>query len=256
MRNPRMTLVAFLIGSLALAVENANADIPRMDDGKPDFSGTYDITSLTPFARDPKLGDKKAFTAEEVAEIKNRSHSRVEQAAARIDPEREGLEAMTGAARDRGVDSSGSYTPGSYDFHWFDCGGIYCDLYQIDGEYRTSIIVDPPNGRLPALSEIGKARRATLRPYYHGKYPGEAWWLEEGSDVYDNPEAQSVGDRCLYMSLTVPARPSAYNNMKTIVQSDDHVLILIEWMHWPRMVRLNSEHVAQDMVSVAESRLS
>ena len=51
------------------------------------------------------------------------------------------------------------------------------------------------------------------------------------------------------MSLTVPARASAYNNMKTIVQSDDHVLIMVEWMHWPRRIRIDSEHVPSDMVS-------
>jgi hypothetical protein len=51
------------------------------------------------------------------------------------------------------------------------------------------------------------------------------------------------------MSLTVPARPSAYNNMKTIVQNDNEVLIMVEWMHWPRVIRLNSEHLPPDMVS-------
>ena len=171
-----------------LLIEFAHADIPRMADGKPDFSGTYDITSLTPFQRDPQLGEKMAFTADEVEAIKSRSHGRVDEAAAPIDPDREGLEAMTGTARDRGVDSSGSYTPGSYDFHWFDCGGIYCDLYQIGGEYRSSVLIDPPNGRMPAMSEAGKVRRATLRPYYKAKYPGEAWWLADGSDPYDNPK--------------------------------------------------------------------
>ena len=120
-----------------------------MDDGRPDFSGTYDVTSLTPFTRDPDLGEKGEFTQEEVDELR------------------------------------------------------------AGGAYRTSVIVEPPDGQLPALSEAGVARRATLRPYYKGKYPGEAWWLADGGDSYDNPEGMSVGDRCLYMSLTVPVRPSA-----------------------------------------------
>lgn len=226
------------------------ADIPRMDDGKPDFSGTYDITSLTPFTRDPKLGETMAFTQAEVDERKRTAHARVDEAAAAIDPDRDPLQALEGNARTRGVDNSGTYTPGSHDYFWFDCGGQYCDLYQVDGKYRTSIIIDPPNGQLPAISEAGKARRATLRPYYKPKYPGEAWWLAEGSDAYDNPENLSLGDRCIYMGLTVPARPSAYNNMKTIVQSDDHVLIMVEWMHWPRNIRLNSEHLPADMRSL------
>ena len=238
-----------MASSLGLAIAG-HADVPRMDDGKPDFSGTYDITSLTPYQRNPDFGDKMAFTQDEVDDLKRTAHARVDEAAAPIDPERDQLQALEGTARDRGVDNSGSYTPGSHDYFWFDCGGQYCDLYQVNGKYRTSIIVDPPNGRLPPISEAGKARRAALRPYYKPKYPGEAWWLEDGSDPYDNPESMSLGDRCIYMGLTVPARPSAYNNMKTITQSDDHVLIMVEWMHWPRVVRLNSEHLPDDMRSL------
>ena len=235
----------------ALFALAAFAEIPRMDDGRPDFSGTYDVTSLTPYTRNPELGDKLEFTDQEVAELKAAAHERVDAAAAPINPGRGRLQALTGDARERGVDRSGSYTPGSHDYFWFDCGGQYCDFYRIGGAYRTSVIVDPPDGQLPALSEAGEARRAALRPYYKGKYPGEAWWLREGGDPYDNPEGMSVGDRCLYMSLTVPVRPSAYNNMKTIVQSDDRILILTEWMHWPRIVRLDAEHVPADMVSFA-----
>jgi hypothetical protein len=239
-----------LVGAvIAYAALPLAAEIPRTDDGKPDFSGTYDITSLTRMERDSDLGERMTYTAEEIEEFKRLAHSRVDEAVAPLDPDRESLKPLEGEARDRGVDSSGSYTPGSYDWYWFDCGGHYCDYYQIDGEYRTSIIIDPPNGRRPPVSEAGQARRATLRPYYQPKYPGEAWWLAEGADPYDNPEGLSIGDRCLYMSLTVPASPSAYNNMKTIVQSDDHVLIMVEWMHWARSIRLNSEHLPEDMIS-------
>ena len=225
------------------------AQIPRMDDGKPDFSGTYDMTTLTPFSRDPAFGERQAFTAEEIDERRRRAHSRVDQAAAPLDPDRAVLEAPAGEARDRGVDSSGDFTPGSYDFHWFDCGGIYCDFFQVGGEYRTSILIDPPDGRMPPQSEAGKARQATLRSYYKPKYPGEAWWMADGSDPYDNPEGQSIGDRCIYMSITVPMRPVVYNNIKTIVQTDDHMLIMVEWMHWPRVIRLGAEHLPEGMNS-------
>ncbi len=244
-----VTLGLLVLASPVLGA-SAQADIPRMDDGKPDFSGTYDITSLTPYTRNPEFGEKMVFTQDEVDELKRTAHARVDEAAAPVDPNHSKLLALEGQARESGVDRSGDYQPGSHDYFWFDCGGQYCDLYQVDGKYRTSIIIDPPNGRLPSVSDAGKARRAALRPYYKPKYPGEAWWLAEGSDPYDNPEGMSLGDRCIYMSLAVPARPSAYNNMKTIVQSDDHVLIMVEWMHWPRIVRLNSEHLPDDMRSL------
>ena len=148
-------LAGVALGALALG---AGAEVPRTDGGKPDFSGTYDITTLTPWQRNPDLGERMHFTQEEVDEIKQASYGRVEQAAAPLDPDRAALEAPTGEARERGVDRSGDFTPGSYDFHWFDCGGKQCDLYRIDGEYRSSAIVDPPNGRLPEISEAGKER--------------------------------------------------------------------------------------------------
>ena len=50
--------------------------------------------------------------------------------------------------------------------------------------------------------------------------------------------------------VTVPMRPVVYNNFKTIVQTDDHVMILVEWMHWARMVRMNGEHLPDDMRSM------
>ena len=115
-----------------------SAEIPRTNDGKPDFSGTYDITSLTRMDRDPDLGERMTYTALEVEELKRLAHSRVDEALAPSDPDRERLKALEGEARDRGVDSSGTYTPGSYDWYWFDCGGQYCDYYQVDGEYRSS----------------------------------------------------------------------------------------------------------------------
>ena len=242
---------ATLLGVAAAIVSlSLSAEIPRTDDGKPDFSGTYDISR--PDAHGPRPGPGRAadlHTVEEIEELKRLAHSRVDEAAAPSDPDREGLKALEGQARERGVDSSGTYTPGSHDWFWFDCGGQYCDYFQVDGEYRTSIIIDPPNGRRPAISDAGRERRAGLRPYYKSKYPGEAWWLAEGGDPYDNPENMSIGDRCIYMSLTVPASPSAYNNMKTIVQTDNEVLIMVEWMHWPRVIRLDSEHLPDDMVS-------
>ena len=66
--------------------------------------------------------------------------------------------------------------------------------------------------------------------------------METGEAPYDGPETQTLGTRCLFAGgPTVPMRPSAYNNIKTITQTDTHVSILVEWMHWNRIVRLSSE---------------
>ena len=60
-------LAGAALGALALG---AGAEVPRTDGGKPDFSGTYDITTLTPWQRNPELGERMHFTPEEVDEIK------------------------------------------------------------------------------------------------------------------------------------------------------------------------------------------
>ena len=228
------------------------ADFPRMDDGKPDFSGTYNLSTLTPFARDPKFGERLNLSAAEAKALLDTSYGRMEEAAAPVDPERDALQALDGEARQKGVDNSGSYVPGSHDYHWFECGGRHCDLFEVDGQFRTSILIDPPDGRMPAVTEAGQARRTALRsPGRPGKYPGEAWWLAEGLDPFGNPESLALGDRCIFTGVVVPARPVVYNNMRTIVQSPDRMLIMTEWMHWPRVVRFDAKHLPDDMRSLS-----
>ena len=213
----------------AAAPDRAADGFPRTATGKPDFSGTYDITTLTPVGRDPQLADRLFFTEEEVREREKRVHDMVVAGLAPKDPDRDAPEALTGEARDRGVDGPTPGSPiGSHDLFWFDCGGQFCSLFKIDGKYPTSILIDPPNGQKPATSDAGKARAAGARLPWARKYPGEAFWLAEGGDPYDNPEGQSLRARCLYFGeVTVPIRPTVYNNMKTIVQSEHHVLIMI-----------------------------
>ena len=140
-------------------------------------------------------------------------------------------------------------------------------LFKIDGRYRSSILVDPPDGRMPALTEAGQARRSA-GPSPRGPQPqdqnqieppddllkndGTAWWLDEGSHPYDGPETLTLLDRCLlYADATIPMIPTMYNNMKTVVQTDTHLLINIEWMHWARIVRIDAEHLDPEIRSLA-----
>ncbi len=222
--------------ALLFAATLASAEsFPRTPSGKPDFSGNYDIASLTPFERDPNLGDQLVITIEEARQIERGADELTAARDASIDP-------------DRSAPAVGGNV-GFYNFFWFDAG---MRRFQIDGEYRTSILTDPPNGRMPPVSEAGKARRAAVERPRDYKNTGTAWWLEEGGDPYDNPESLQLIDRCIYGGIaTVPIRPVVYNNLKTIVQTDSHVVIHIEWMHWPRIVRLDSEHAPPDVRSLA-----
>ena len=70
------------------------------------------------------------------------------------------------------------------------------------------------------------------------------WWEDGEVGPYDSPETMSIADRCIYhYEATVPAVPRADNNVKTIVQTPTHVMLLTEWMHTVRVVRMNSEHL-------------
>ncbi|MXX75603.1 MAG: hypothetical protein F4210_02125 [Holophagales bacterium] len=219
---------------IAPAAAVAQDDIPRTASGRPDLSGTYDIATRTPMMRDPKYGDDPYMSAEDAHGIAAATEAGRAQADIPSDPDRK--------APPVGGDGHRSNIGGHNPF-WFDFGTI---PFQIDGKYRNSIITDPPDGRLPPKTDRGRA----LTPRGLGAYnrnPGGAWWIETGEDLYDEPEVQTLGTRCLYTGgPTVPVRPSAYNNLKTITQTDTHVAIHVEWMHWTRIVRLDSEHAPQE----------
>jgi hypothetical protein len=236
---PSIALLSFvLLAGAAVAEDDA---IPRRPDGKPDLSGTYDIANLTPYERDTKYGDQKVMPPADAAAIEKRMAGLRDALNRDSKPDRD--------APPAGGDGSGgpSGKVGGYNFFWIDMG---TQIYPIDGKYRTSVLYDPPNGRMPPLSEAGKLRRKDHNPYSI-ENTGDADWLESGADPYDGPESLSGSDRCLYVSVaTVPAISVPYNNLKKIVQTDTHVAILVEWMHWARTIRLNSEHLPADARSL------
>jgi hypothetical protein len=205
-------------------VQAAEDDIARTPGGLPDLSGNYDISTLTPFERDPRFGDRRAFSAEEARDIRQRNATLTETANAPSDPDREAPPVGGNV--------------GGYNFFFIDRGTA---PVRVDGEYRTSLLVEPENGRLPPLTERGRARREGMYSFW-GKNSGEAWWLGAEVGPYDHPEYLSVGDRCVFhFEATIPARPRLYNNLKTIVQTPGHVMILSEWMHHARVVRLGEK---------------
>lgn len=235
---------------LAIALSSALAQeeewtVPRTADGHPDLSGTYDTATLTPLQRPVELGDNLYLTEEQAAEIVNAEAALTDELLQPSDPDRE-------APPVGGDGSPGPYgNVGGYNWFWIDRG---TDTFELDGRRRTSIIVDPPNGRQPPLTpEAARMaeERAALYRENSGDNQGEAWWLElEGPGPYDDPEQRPLGERCLLgfgSTSGPPSLPVLYNNLKRIVQTEDHVMILVEMVHDARIIRMNQEHLPNHM---------
>jgi hypothetical protein len=247
------------MGLTPLAGAQGNPDIPRTASGRPDLSGNYDTATVTPLQRPRGFGTRATLTAEEVAIIASDPDGLAqtfnlspagsdERAAARADSQIAGFETGDGSreAPPAGGDGSGGAAGnvGGYNTFWIDRGDAG---FQIDGEYRTSIIIDPPDGRQPPRTAENRAAAAARRGSFRAN-SGTAWWLEDdlnASGPYDHPEQRPHAERCLmgFGSTAGPPMLSVlYNNMKRIVQTEDTMMILVEMVHDARIVRMNQEH--------------
>ena len=221
--------------SPAAAEEN-----PRRHDGRPDLSGTYDIATLTPAQRPERYGERLALTPQEAAAIADHWETNFNKDHAPSDPNRDAPpKGGTGIYAPEFTGAAGKV--GGYNAFFVDIG---TDAFQLDGKYRTSIITNPTSGRYPALSAVGQQRSERLAPFRH-ENTGTAWWMHLPVGPYDDPELRPLAERCILTrgASGPPSMPGMYNNLKTIVQTDDHVMILIEWMHDARIIRLDSEHL-------------
>ena len=198
---------------------------PRTPSGKPDFNGHYDISTLTPFERPTSFGDRLFLNEEEIGALRDREMGIRARDAELSDPDREAPE------------EGGNI--GSYNDFWFDRGN---DGFVIDGQYRTSILTYPENGRMPSRTSEGQIK-ADAAPKFAWPERDGAWWLETGDQPYDGPENQTLAVRCIYhQPATIPITPRVYNNLKTIVQTDEYFMLYIEWMHWARIIRIDDDH--------------
>ena len=231
-----------VVGLATLPAAAQSGDIPRTPSGRPDLSGTYDVSTLTPMQRPTELGEKMSLTDEEAASIAAAEARRMAERNAPSDPNR-------GAPPQGGDGSAGAAgNVGGYNSFWIDRG---TGAFRIGGEWRTSILVDPPNGRFPPVTEERQAAFRAAReagPPRRAQNDGTAYWLEAGLDApgpYDNMEQRPYAERCILSFGSTsgpPMLPALYNNHKRIVQGEDTIMILIEMVHDARIVRMNAEH--------------
>ena len=224
-----------IIAMVTLSLSLAGISVPGLAN-TPDISGTYDVATLTPLRRPPQFGNNLYLTLEQADALAARDRQRLEEDSAVSDPNRE-------APPEGGDGSPGAAgNVGGYNTFWIDNGD---QGFSLDGKFRTSIITYPENGRPPGYTPNGE-KKAALAAKRRRENTGTAWWLEEeGPGPYDHPEMRPLAERCLLGFGPVagpPMFPALYNNVKRIVQTDDHVMIMVEMVHDARVIRLNAEH--------------
>ena len=184
---------------------------PRTSDGQPDLQGVWAHNSATPLERPKELAGKDVISDEELAELNQRiAEIRESEQAGDILGDR-----LVRVALDKDTPKTFDPITGNYNSFW---------LVERQLDNRTSLIVDPPDGRIPALTPAAK-KAADERSAYRREHPA------------DGPEDRGLGDRCLHFG--VPKIGSGYNSYHQILQTLDHVVIFSEMAHDARIIPLD-----------------
>ena len=194
-------LITVVLLSGTAAAQPTNWTVSRTVGGRPDLQGIWTNATLTPVERPDSLAGKAVLTAEEAAEVETTSAERR-------------------AASDRFVPGN----VGAYNQFWMDGGAV------VTGDRRTSLIIDPPSGKIPWTPEGRRRHDADSAKY--GVGPFDSW------------EDADTGERCLTDGLPfVPLQ--GYNMNYHILQSQGWVAILNEMFHEYRLIPTDGRaHVA------------
>ncbi len=192
-----LSLASAHVAGQSPSAPKTNWSPPRTPDGQPDLEGIWTNGTVTPFERPAELAGKAFFTEQEAAQFEKQT------AAARNSDHR-------GASADQDLLSA-------YNNRWYDWGS------KVVKTRRTSIIIDPPDGRVPALTlQAQDANRA---------------WAERQRKPPEGPEDIGLAERCIaFPTAGPPMLPYAYNNNYRIVQVPGYVVIFIEMVHDVRRI--------------------
>jgi len=192
------------VALLALVMSSSRVTQAADADRHPDLQGVWSFATLTPLERPAEFAGKAELTAEEAAEFVKRSLERSD--------------------KDRRDGGGAADVSRAYNDFWWDYGS--------SASRQTSLVVDPPDGRIPAMTESARLRATG--------YPRD--------DRNDNPEERGLAERCIIgFNSGPPMMPSAYNNNVQLVQSPGTVVIVNEMIHSARVVRLGGTHLPADM---------
>jgi hypothetical protein len=193
-------LPAQILAAAPAAVDESTA-MPRTSWGDPNLQGVWDYRTITPLERRPELGERAFYTDEEVAQLEGRAARRMD---APPDPN----------APANLVHAQYLTDPGR----------------RVDDAHRTSLIVDPPNGKMPPLTPAAQERQAAARAANAGARSGGK------ADSYRD---RTLLERCITRGLPGAILPGLYNNNIRISQSPGYVAIVHEMVHETRVVPLD-----------------
>jgi hypothetical protein len=203
-------LLCAAIAIVAFTTPAAGQTPRRTPWGDPDLQGLWTNATITPLERPADLAGKSVLTQQEAADYEKRTNQ-----ARDADSRAGGTEADLGRA---------------YNQFWYDRGTKVVETR------RTSLITDPPDGRVPALTPEAQ-KRADARAAARKRSPA------------DGPEDRSLPERCiLWPTAGPPMLPSGYNNNYQILQTPGYVVILIEMIHDVRIIPLDGRpHTPPDI---------
>jgi hypothetical protein len=207
----RLLMTASLFALVLSAQTASKKPIPRAADGHPDLQGVWTNATLTPMERPASFAGKLNLTEAEAKAFE--SHAQEE------------LTSGDGKSDSDFHRRAGSGETGGYNAVFIDRG---TELARVDGVKRSSLVIDPPDGKIPPITPEARQRMQSMR---------------RGSlaSAKDRP----LSERCLLSfgsSSGPPMLPVLYNNNYQIVQTADTVVILVEMVHDARIIRLNAEH--------------
>ena len=193
-----------------------NYEVPQTEWGVPDLQAVWKHSSIIPFERPRELGDKRFYTEEEALEIEQAEQQRFDEDNEPLDPN-----------RPPPVIAESLPPIGNYDLFWREDAQF---IPTINGEMRTSAIIDPPNGRMPETLPGVMNQLRELRTNL--------------PDRNDGPEGRGLGERCLvgFGPTSGPVMmPVIYNSNHQIVQSPGYVTIVTEMVHDARIIKITND---------------
>jgi hypothetical protein len=218
-------VVATLAGAASAAEQTPkNWRVPRTADGQPDLQGTWTNSTITPLERPAEFGERLVITDAEAQKIEAANQQFAEESDAPTDPNVKTQDLPHSC----GLGFSGADC--GYNHFWIDRGR---QVITVSGERRSSLIVEPADGKVPLLPE----RR---------KIMGQRMLAMRSN--FDGPEVRPLAERCLLSfgsSSGPPILPVLYNNHHQIVQTKDAVMILVEMVHDVRVIRLGGAPLPQ-----------